>query len=299
MSSSMSSSMSPSTLAVEPPVSDRPATEASRIQPVVAFSTPRIARPARAALVARLAARISASTREVAPFATVDRAVDSIADRFFRGRRVAIAEPVARRIGASARRLAECVVAADWRDARADATRGTAQAAAFDDLVRAAQLADTLVLTSPFIAEDGAGASLSPRDLLRLRARAPKPVFVLDLLDEDLARAPLTQAALLIPGTVILRGFGRLWRDAGANAAADLGFVAGAPELVAALSAAVARDGTDGGADDGAETVGWAESAESVDEELAAAVVRDLDRAGIERAVQEAATRARVPFRRD
>ncbi len=284
--------MSPSTLAVEPPASDRPATEASRIQSVVDASTPRIARPARAALVARLAARISASTREVAPFATVDRAVDSIADRFLRGRRVAIAEPVARRIGASARRLAGRVIAADWRDARADATRGTAQAAAFDDLVRVAQDADTLVLTSPFIAEDGAGAAFSPRDLLRLRARAPKPVLVLDLVDEDLARAPLTQAALLIPGTVILRGFGRLWRDAGANAAADLGFVAGAPELVAALSAGVVRDGTDGGA----ETAGWAES---VDEELAAAVVRDLDRAGIERAVQEAATRARVPFRRD
>lgn len=282
--------MSSSTLAVELPASDRPTTEATLIQSVVDVSTPRVARPARVALVARLAARISASTREVAPFATVDRAVDSIADRFFRGRRVAIAEPVARRIGASARRLADCVIAADWRDARADATRGTAQAAAFDGLVRAAQDADTLVLTSPFIAEDGAAAAFSPRDLLRLRARAPKPVLVLDLVDEDLARAPLTQAALLIPGTVILRGFGRLWRDAGANAAADLGFVAGAPELVAALSARVARDGADGGVGDGAE---------SVDEELAAAAVRDLDRAGIERAVQEAATRTRVPFRGD
>ena len=127
--------------------------------------------------------------------------------------------------------------------------------------------------------DDGAAQALSPRDLLRLRARAPRPAIVLDLLDEDLARAPLTQAALLIPGTVILRGFGRLWRDAGAVNAAEIAFVAGAPDLIASLPA-----------------VG---DAAPLTEELSAAAVRDLDRAGIERAIQDAATRARVPFGRD
>lgn len=234
---------------------------------------------ARSALVARLAARISASTGEVAPFAGVDRAIAAIADRLFRDRRVALAQPVAERIAEGARALARTVLDADRRDARADAPRGSREAGAFESLVRAARDADALVLTSPFIADDGTVQALSPRDLLRLRARAPRPVIVLDLLDEDLARAPLTQAALLIPGTVILRGFGRLWRDAGAANAADIAFVAGAPDLVASVSAA--------------------EDADPLAEDLWAAAVRDLDRPAIERTIQEAATRARVPFGRD
>ncbi len=234
---------------------------------------------ARSALVARLAARISASTGEVAPFAGVDRAIASIADRLFRDRRVVLALPVAERIAESARALAGTVLDTDRRDARADAPRGSREAAVFESLVRTARDADALVLTSPFIADDGAAQALSPRDLLRLRARAPRPIIVLDLLDEDLARAPLTQAALLIPGTVILRGFGLLWRDAGAANAADIAFVAGAPDLIASLSAA-----------DGADTI---------TEELSAAAIRDLDRPGIERTIREAATRARVPFGRD
>lgn len=262
--------MSPSTLALELPAPENPEVEILPSQP-----TP----PARAALVARLAARISASTREIAPFAGVDRAVDAIAESFFDGRRVVLAQPVADRIARSARARAGSVVEADWRNARADAARGSAQAAAFEALVRSARDSDTLVLTSPFIVDDGAAQALSPRDLLRLRARAPRPAIVLDLLDEDLARAPLTQAALLIPGTVILRGFGRLWRDAGAVNAAEIAFVAGAPDLVASLPA-----------------VG---DAAPLTEELSAAAVRDLNRAGIERAIQDAATHARVPFGRD
>lgn len=257
--------MSPVTLEVEPAPSRQDA------------ATPPPS--ARSALVARLAARISASTGEVAPFAGVERAIAAIADQLFRDRRVVLAQPVAERIAESARALARTVLDTGWRDARADAPRGSAQAAAFESLVRAARDADALVLTSPFLAPGGDASALSPRDLLRLRARAPRPVIVLDLLDEDLARVPLTQAALLIPGTVILRGFGRLWREAGATAAADLAFVAGAPDLVGTLSMGIEADG--------------------VDEDFADSVVRDLGRAGIERAIQSAAVGFRVPFGRD
>jgi len=271
--------MSTITIVLESPAAESSTAQVSARQPADGARALSATPPARAALVARLAARISASTREIAPFAGVDRAVDAIAESLFRNRRVVLAQPVADRIARSARARAASVVEADWRSARADAARGSSQAAAFDALVRSARDADALVLTSPFIAGDGTALALAPRDLLRLRARAPRPVFVLDLLDEDLARAPLTQAALLIPGTVILRGFGRLWRDAGAATAADIAFAAGAPDLIASLSAASEDD--------------------SVDEEFSAAAVRDLDQPWIERSIQEAATRARVPFGRD
>jgi len=257
--------MSPVTLQIEPAPSP---SDAASPQP-----------SARAALVARLAARISASTGEIAPFASAERAIATIAGRVFRDRRVVLAQPVADRIARSARDLARATDEADWRDARADAPRGSTQATAFESLARTARNADALVLTSPFLAPRERSAAFSPRDLLRLRARATRPVIVLDLLDEDLARVPLTQAALLIPGTIVLRGFGQPWREAGAVAAANLAFVAGAPDLVGLLSA----DDATGGVDDG----------------LAASVVEELDRAGIERAVQSAAARARVPFRGD
>jgi hypothetical protein len=81
---------------------------------------------------------------------------------------------------------------------------------------------------------------------------------VLDLLDEELARAPLTQPALLLPGTVFLRGFGQFWREAGARTVAETAFVAGPADLVAPLRGPL------------------------VDERLAAEAVWDLDRIGID-----------------
>jgi hypothetical protein len=98
---------------------------------------------------------------------------------------------------------------------------------------------------------------------------------VLDLLDEELARAPLTQPALLLPGTVFLRGFGQFWREAGARTVAETAFVAGPADLVAPLRGPL------------------------VDERLAAEAVWDLDRIGIDRAVQDRAAAARGGFRID
>lgn len=222
-------------------------------------------------LLTRLASRISSSREEIVPYPTVPDAVDALSRAYLRGRRVVIARPAretlvsrAWRTSATAREAARIGVG---RDATAD-FEGSPN---FDLLLSAARDADTLVLTSPFLTKDGRVDALSPRELLRLRSRAPRPLILLDLLDEELARSPLTQAALLIPGTVILRGFGSRWREAGAGSVADLAFVAGPPETLAALPRG------------------------RFSEDAASAAVWDLDRPGIDRAVEAVAATLRLP----
>ena len=172
-------------------------------------------------LAERLAARVSCSLEEVVAFATVGAAIEAIAGNVLAGKRVTIARPAG-----------DPIATAAWRSAR---TVQEVAARPFDGLVAAARDSDVLVLSSPIRSGNGASALLSPRELLLLRSRAPRPVIVLDLLDEDLARTPLTQPALLLPGTIILRGFGDLWRRAGAEGVADLAFVAGPRDIVAGL----------------------------------------------------------------
>jgi len=174
-------------------------------------------------LVERLAARVSCSLDEIAAFASVASALEALSGQILADRRVTIAQPAGEAIAASA-----------WRAAR---TAREVAARPFDQLVAAARESDVLVLSSPVASGSGVAPLLSPRELLLLRSRAPRPVIVLDLLDEDLARTPLTQPALLLPGTVILRGFGQLWRDAGADGVADTAFIAGPRDLVSALGA--------------------------------------------------------------
>lgn len=220
-------------------------------------------------LVTRLAARISAGRDEVAPFATVPDAVEALSERFFRNQRVVIARPTREEIASRAWSASRTAKEVAWLGASAESRRDAQALAGFDALVAAARDADTLVLSSPFVGGGRVKGALAPRDLLLLRSRAPRPVIVLDLLDEELARAPLTQPALLLPGTVFLRGFGQFWRDAGARTVADTAFVAGPRDLVASLGAP------------------------ALDDRLAAEAAWDLDRLGIDRAVQERAAAAR------
>ena len=226
-------------------------------------------------LVTRLAARISSSREEIAPFPSVPTAIDALTERFFRNQRVVIARPTREDLASRAWSASRTVKEVAWLGASTDSRRDPQALARFDALVEAARNADTLVLSSPFIANGRAAGALAPRDLLLLRSRAPRPVIVLDLLDEELARAPLTQPALLLPGTVFLRGFGQFWREAGARTVAETAFVAGPADLVAPLRGPL------------------------VDERLAAEAVWDLDRIGIDRAVQERASAARGGFRID
>ncbi|MFN5496070.1 MAG: hypothetical protein ACK5C3_05775 [bacterium] len=223
-------------------------------------------------LVTRLAARISAGRDEIAPFAGASAAIDALAERFFRNQRVVIARPTREEIASRAWRTSRTAKEVSWLGASAESRRDAEALAGFDALVSAARDADTLVLTSPLAVGGRVRGALAPRDLLLLRSRAPRPVIVLDLLDEELARAPLTQPALLLPGTVFLRGFGQFWREAGARSVADTAFVAGPSDLIASLD----RPG--------------------LDERLAAEAVWDLDRVGIDRAVQERASAARGGF---
>ena len=112
-----------------------------------------------------------------------------------------------------------------------DANEGATQSA----LIDLAREVDVLILEAPQIFGGDVREPLTPRQLLELRARASRTLIVLDLLNEDLARTPLTQAALLIPGTLVLRGFGLLWAAEGATTLAKTAFIAGAPGLVSAL----------------------------------------------------------------
>ena len=211
---------------------------------------------AAAGLSERISARISASIEEIAPFATVEAALDRIAARYLAGKRVVIAPATG-----------EALAARAW------AVAGSAKVAAapsgdttLDALVAAAREADVVVLSSPLLSASaspfGFPATLSPRELLLLRSRAPRPLILLDLLDEEYARTPLTQPALLLPGTVVLRGFGRAWAEVGAAAVAPLAFVAGPQDLVTALEAP------------------------PLDPELEQAASAELDRPDIDRAVR-------------
>lgn len=185
---------------------------------------PTLAPIANRPLAERLAARVSCSLEEVAAFASVRAALDAMEAQLFAGRRVTVARP-----------SGDAIAAAAWRSAR---TAREVAARPLDELVAAARESDVLVLSSPVVAADGGVSTLlSPRELLLLRSRAPRPVIVLDLLEEERARTPLTQPALLLPGTVVLRGFGEFWRTSGAEGVADLAFAVGPRDLVSSLAA--------------------------------------------------------------
>ncbi|MFM1866863.1 MAG: hypothetical protein RL591_271, partial [Planctomycetota bacterium] len=210
--------------------------------PLVASADPQ--RP----LLERLAARISSGTDEIAPFATVSSAARAIALTFLLGRRVGLAatqnSPLSQEARLCARSTRTLDVTSDAANgatngatsgAASGATSGAANGATSDaelaSLIEFAREVDVLVLEAPQLFGTDIREPLTPRQLLELRARSPRTLIVLDLLNEDLARTPLTQAALLIPGTLVLRGFGSLWAAEGAATVAELAFVAGAPTL--------------------------------------------------------------------
>jgi hypothetical protein len=173
-------------------------------------------------LIERLAARISCSLDEIAVFPSQSAALDSIERALLAGRRVLLGQPVPGPIATRAQ-----------RSARLARTTDLQPVARFADDARDA---DTVIVSSPSIDADGrANATLMPRDLLFLRSRAPRPAIILDLTEEDRASTPLTQPALLLPGALVLRGFGDLWREQGATTVADLAFVAGPRDLIGTL----------------------------------------------------------------
>ena len=175
-------------------------------------------------LLERFAARISSGTDEIAPFTTVERAAAAVASTYASGRRIGLATT-------ETSLLASCVAAA------ASSTRfvGINEGVTPRALIELARDVDVLLLEAPQIFGSEVREPLTPRQLLELRARASRTLIVLDLLNEDLARMPLTQAALLIPGTLVLRGFGLLWAAEGATSVAETAFVAGSSGLVSAL----------------------------------------------------------------
>jgi len=209
-----------------------------------------------AALLTRLAGRIACSADEVAAFESLDAARTAISAAFFAGRRTLLARPGSDALASRA-----------WSDAR---SAREADALPFDGLVAAARSAETVLLSSPVESGRGLRATITPRELLLLRSRAPQPVLLLDLIEEERARIPLTQPALLLPGTVVVRGFGRLWRDAGAASIAPIVFVAGPRDLIASLGAAPVEPG------------------------LVARACADLDDPGIDARVRLAAARQRL-----
>jgi len=213
----------------------------------------------RRGLVERLAARISAGSDEVLPFADERAATAALARRFARGRRIGLALGERNTLIGSLRSESGERRVLNWTERPS-----------LDDLVALAREVDTLFIEAPIVRDGVVIEPIAPRELLTLRARAPRPVLVLDLRDEDLARTPLTQPALLIPGTVILRGFGALWAREGAAELARTAFVAGPADLVAGLA-------------------GDLGSASVPDEAQAATLIAELDAPDLERRVQSAA----------
>lgn len=173
------------------------------------------------ALIERLAARVACGVDEIAVFESQTAALGALSNRLFAGQRVAIAEDASEAITAAARRAARLTTEVPVRPLVA--------------LVEGAREADLLLVSSPI--QGGSAASILPRELTLLRSRAPRPLIVLDLLREDRARTPLTQPALLLPATIIVRGFGELWSACGAGCLSELVFVAGASQLIHQLGA--------------------------------------------------------------
>ena len=189
-------------------------------------------------LIERLASRISASCDEIAAFTDVDSALTAIVAQFVVGRRVVLAQPardtLASKVGVAARR----VDVTTWPiDGDPQVASPESRRTMLDSIALAAKDADVVVVSTPVLRNGLARTALGPRELLRLRSRAPRPLLILDLLDEDLVPEPLTQTAMLLPGTLILRGFGDAWREFGAATVARSAFVAGSRELLASLAA--------------------------------------------------------------
>lgn len=210
-------------------------------------------------LIERLAARISAGLDEIAVFASAEDAAEAVACALLSARRVVLATPANDAVAAASRRAAASVREFDL--ARGDAP--------LDGLVAAARDAETVVLSSPVCNAGGARATLAPRDLLRLRSRATRPALVLDLTGEELAAEPLTQTALLLPGTVAIRAFGPSWREVGARGLAGIAFVVGPREFIDLIGR------------------------NALTADAAEAACRDLDSENIERAARAAARSCR------
>ena len=235
------------------------------VAPLVSSVDPR--RP----LLERLAARISSGTDEITPFTTVESAARAIALTFLRGRRVGLAatqnSPLSRETRLCARSTRTLDVT---NDSTRTVTSTATNTATLSALIEFARDVDVLVIETPQLVGSEIREPLTPRQLLEVRARSPRTLIVLDLLNEDLARTPLTQAALLIPGTLVLRGFGSLWAAEGAATVAEIAFVAGAPTLLASF----ARD--------------------SFEAESLRRLVSELDSTDIDRRVQASARQLRV-----
>jgi hypothetical protein len=222
-------------------------------------------------LLERLAARISSGTDEIAPFTTVESATRAIALTFLRGRRVGLAATQNSPLSREARLCARSTRTLDvTNDSTSTVTNTATNTATLSALIDFARDVDVLVIEAPQLVGSEIREPLTPRQLLEVRARSPRTLIVLDLLNEDLARTPLTQAALLIPGTLVLRGFGSLWAAEGAATVAGIAFVAGAPTLLTNF----ARD--------------------SFEAESLRRVVSELDSTDIDRRVQASARQLRV-----
>lgn len=215
------------------------------VTPLVSSADPQ--RP----LLERLAARISSGTDEIVPWTTVESAARAIARTFLCGRRVGLAATQTSPLARASRLNAQLTRSFDG-----------ASDVPLSTLIEFARDVEVLVIEAPQLVDSEIREPLTPRQLLELRARSPRTLIVLDLLNEDLARTPLTQAALLIPGTLVLRGFGSLWAAEGAATVAEMAFIAGAPTLLASL----ARD--------------------TFDAEILNRVVSELDSGDIDRRVQ-------------
>jgi hypothetical protein len=222
-------------------------------------STPPPARLA-APLEARLSARISCSIDEVVAFASPARAIAAVARVLLAGRSVAICDGTPGDLARAAARAARTSTRVAWLDARPDGVLAA--------LLEGTTNAEAAVLTCPIVGDGSGIAAIAPRELLQLRSRNLRSRFILDLRDEDLARTPLTPTALLLPGTIAIRGFGEVWREAGAPEVADLAFVAGPASEIGMLR-------------------GDALGGDETDRATIAAACAALDRSDIDRRVRE------------
>lgn len=178
----------------------------------------RIARYADPSELVEAYARFAAVPPErVLATAGADDALDRLA-RLAAGQRVVVARPTFGTLVDRLRANGVDLVEVPWREG----------AFPLEPFARAARDAALLFVVSP---NNPTGLACSAAELARLRALAPRPLLVVDAAYEEFAAEPLTQAALALPNTIVLRTLSKAWGLAGLRS----GFALGAPELLAPL----------------------------------------------------------------
>ncbi len=170
-------------------------------------------------LVERYAAYLGRAPSGILATAGADDAIDRIMRRL-RGERVVLTKPTFGVLAERALRVGAELEEVPWE-------WGSFPVDRFIERARGAACA---IIVSP---NNPTGLSISPESLRAVRAGLPGTLLVVDAAYEEFSRAPLTDTALDLPNTLVLRTLSKAWALAGLR----IGFVLGPAEEISALRA--------------------------------------------------------------